>query len=148
MGGDKADDARCSLLAEYLTGEAGGEVDRGTARQVTRLVVAGNSMAQPIREAVDDSASKKTVSFLFRVPGVGLTRSSLMVNVTCYRDVTATTRPYSLTRLQKRLTLSSPPSSHPSTSTSYPEKKTQPAQHCPNSPFIEHSFPDRPRATD
>jgi DNA polymerase delta subunit 2 len=61
MGGDQADGARCTILQEYLTGEAGGEADRGAMRQVARVAIAGNSMAQPIR-MIEEDVDKKAVS--------------------------------------------------------------------------------------
>ncbi|GAA5914516.1 hypothetical protein JCM5296_003057 [Sporobolomyces johnsonii] len=51
-------DLRTELLAEWLLGEAGGAEDVDEAVKVTRLILAGNSLAQPDL-TVDDSKKKR-----------------------------------------------------------------------------------------
>lgn len=59
LGGSEAAELRGAMLAEWLTGELGDEEDGSEAVKVTRLILAGNSLAQP-RE--DEGEDKKPVS--------------------------------------------------------------------------------------
>ena len=59
LGGSEASELKGALLAEWLTGELGGEEDGEQAVKVTRLILAGNSLAQPREDEGDD---KKPVS--------------------------------------------------------------------------------------
>ncbi|KAL7004740.1 DNA polymerase delta small subunit Cdc1 [Cystobasidiomycetes sp. EMM_F5] len=54
---DAAADFRVGLLAEWLLGESGSEEEIQQARQVTRVILAGNSMCQPNRTQVNESTS-------------------------------------------------------------------------------------------
>ncbi|ORY43933.1 DNA polymerase alpha/epsilon subunit B-domain-containing protein [Leucosporidium creatinivorum] len=48
MGSGNAEqEARCMMLAEWLSGEVGGDEDREEAIKVSRVILAGNSLAQP-----------------------------------------------------------------------------------------------------
>ncbi|KAK4703707.1 DNA polymerase delta subunit 2, partial [Phenoliferia sp. Uapishka_3] len=46
-GGEVAEDMRVNMLAEWLTGELGGDDDQEEASKVTRLIIAGSALAQP-----------------------------------------------------------------------------------------------------
>ncbi|BGP12477.1 hypothetical protein JCM10213_006956 [Rhodosporidiobolus nylandii] len=57
-------DVRAELLLEWLLGEAGEEDDQGQAVKVTRLILAGNSLAQPDLSALTtDEPKKKTYGY-------------------------------------------------------------------------------------
>lgn len=60
LGGSEAAELKGALLAEWLTGELGGEEDGAEAVKVTRLILAGNSLAQSREEVGED---KKPVSW-------------------------------------------------------------------------------------
>ncbi|GAA5892090.1 hypothetical protein JCM6882_005692 [Rhodosporidiobolus microsporus] len=55
-------DVRSELLVEWLLGEAGDEEDQGEAIKVTRLILAGNSLAQP-EVPLTDEPKKKTYGY-------------------------------------------------------------------------------------
>jgi DNA polymerase delta subunit 2 len=61
--GHTRDDLALDLLVEYLAGEASGPADQDGASRITRLIIAGNSLARssPILSR-DDFAAKKTAS--------------------------------------------------------------------------------------
>lgn len=60
--GDEADLLRIDLLMEYLLGEASGHTDQQFVSQISRLIIAGNSVGKPtIRIDQDDLISKKSV---------------------------------------------------------------------------------------
>ncbi|TNY19564.1 DNA polymerase alpha/epsilon subunit B-domain-containing protein [Rhodotorula diobovata] len=64
MGGaDAVADVRAEMMAEWLLGEAGDEEDTKEAAQVTRLILAGNSLAQPDLSAIDDEPKKKRYGY-------------------------------------------------------------------------------------
>ncbi|EMF10121.1 DNA polymerase delta subunit 2 [Sphaerulina musiva SO2202] len=62
ISGDAGDTLLLDLLAEYLLGEATSPSDQEQASQISRLVIAGNSLAhgQPIPSREDVIAAKKT----------------------------------------------------------------------------------------
>ena len=45
ISGDEADHVRLDVLMEYLLGEASGPIDQATSGQITRLIIAGNALA-------------------------------------------------------------------------------------------------------
>jgi len=61
IGSPLSADAQIQMLVEYLTGEAGGPEDQQLASQITRLIIAGNSLslAEYSEEGEDE---KKPVS--------------------------------------------------------------------------------------
>lgn len=61
IGSSAASDAQMQMLVEYLTGEGGGLDDAGVASRITRLIVAGNSLA-PIEPTEDGPKERKAVS--------------------------------------------------------------------------------------
>ncbi|KAF1920258.1 DNA polymeras-like protein subunit delta-2 [Ampelomyces quisqualis] len=63
IGGGEYDDLALDLLVEYLTGEATGPPDQASSSQITRLIIAGDSLAKssPILSR-DDFAAKKSAS--------------------------------------------------------------------------------------
>ncbi|KAF8352349.1 DNA polymerase alpha/epsilon subunit B-domain-containing protein [Amanita rubescens] len=50
IGSDTTDDSKIHMLAEYLTGEVGGTVDQKSTAQISRLIVAGNSLVPIIEQ--------------------------------------------------------------------------------------------------
>lgn len=62
ISGDAGDTLSLDLLMEWLLGEATGSEDQDQAAQVSRLIIAGNSLAhaQPIPSREDVAAAKKT----------------------------------------------------------------------------------------
>lgn len=50
IGSDTTDDSKIQMLVEYLTGEVGGTVDQKSAAQISRLIVAGNSLTPMIEQ--------------------------------------------------------------------------------------------------
>lgn len=64
IGPSAASDAQMQMLVEYLTGEGGGPDDAGIASRITRLIVAGNSLA-PIEPIEDGPKERKAVSTVF-----------------------------------------------------------------------------------
>lgn len=64
INGDEGDTLTLDLLMEYLTGEAGGQVTQQDVGKISRLIIAGNSIAegnplQPREELLDKKPSKK-----------------------------------------------------------------------------------------
>ncbi|SGY90026.1 BQ5605_C039g11785 [Microbotryum silenes-dioicae] len=55
--GDRTQEMRRELLVEYLLGELGGNEHSEEAAKITRVILAGNSMAQP--EPIDDAATSQ-----------------------------------------------------------------------------------------
>jgi len=54
------------MLVEYLTGEEGGIEEQVSSAQISRLIIAGDSLAPIVNgkpEGVDDEVEKKSVSF-------------------------------------------------------------------------------------
>ncbi len=102
LGGTEASELKGALLAEWLTGELGGEEDGEDAVKVTRLILAGNSLAQPREDEGDD---KKPVSHPPQdwATAARVADPSLLL---CRRS-TATTPRYSRPSLPRRSTLSS-----------------------------------------
>lgn len=88
LGGSEKAELKGGLLAEWLTGELGGEEDGEEAVKITRLILAGNSLAQPREDEGDD---KKPVSHTFECRQL---RSHvwLTVEVSWCRHDTGTTR--------------------------------------------------------
>ncbi|KZV65840.1 hypothetical protein PENSPDRAFT_111792 [Peniophora sp. CONT] len=58
IGPSAASDAQMQMVVEYLTGEGGGPDDAGVASRITRLIVAGNSLA-PIEPTEDGPKERK-----------------------------------------------------------------------------------------
>lgn len=61
IGSPNCPDALVQLLVEFLIGESSigdGHLD---ARRITRLIIAGNSMAQVVTEATEELSDKKLV---------------------------------------------------------------------------------------
>ncbi|GAA5997293.1 DNA-directed DNA polymerase delta subunit POL31 [Rhodotorula paludigena] len=56
-------DVRAEMLAEWLLGESGEDEDRDEAAQVTRLILAGNSLSQPDLSATTDEPKKKRYGY-------------------------------------------------------------------------------------
>ncbi|BGP36434.1 DNA polymerase delta small subunit Cdc1 [Rhodotorula kratochvilovae] len=52
-------DLRAEMLAEWLLGEAGGDQDQEEAIKVSRLILAGNSLAQPDLSVTDEPKKKR-----------------------------------------------------------------------------------------
>ena len=48
VGSLSTSDAQIQMLVEYLTGEAGGIDDQVSASQISRLIIAGDSLAPPV----------------------------------------------------------------------------------------------------
>lgn len=61
LGGTVEAELKAAMLAEWLTGELGSEDDGAEAVKVTRLILAGNSLALP---SLDEADEKKPVSSL------------------------------------------------------------------------------------
>ncbi|KAG6869024.1 hypothetical protein C0993_005683 [Termitomyces sp. T159_Od127] len=55
VGSPNAPDAQIQMLVEYLAGEEGGVVEQGSAARISRLVVAGNSLAQLVPAGQSES---------------------------------------------------------------------------------------------
>ncbi|WWC85235.1 uncharacterized protein L201_000096 [Kwoniella dendrophila CBS 6074] len=51
-------DLKCELLVEWLTGESGGIPDQSDGSRIARLIMAGNSLTQPVR-GEDDKKIKR-----------------------------------------------------------------------------------------
>ena len=60
IGSPIVDDAKVQMLVEYLTGEAGGIGEQKSSAQISRLIVAGNSLV-PIVERNDTVLERRTV---------------------------------------------------------------------------------------
>ncbi|KAF9232150.1 DNA polymerase alpha/epsilon subunit B-domain-containing protein [Melanogaster broomeanus] len=64
IGAESPADAQIQMLVEYLSGEAGGRDDQMLASQITRLVIAGNSLSSvPDGENGDEEENKKSKKF-------------------------------------------------------------------------------------
>lgn len=65
IGSPSPSDAQIQMLVEYLTGEEGGVVDQVSAAQISRLIIAGNSLATLVPtgkgESGDAEQQKKPV---------------------------------------------------------------------------------------
>jgi DNA polymerase delta subunit 2 len=59
IGPSHSPDAQIQLLIEYLTGEGGGMDEQLSASRVSRLIIAGNSLAP---QGSSNEGDKKTVS--------------------------------------------------------------------------------------
>jgi DNA polymerase delta subunit 2 len=65
IGAPSPSDAQIQMLVEYLAGEQGGPEDQVSASQITRLIIAGDSLAPALfTEATLHSEDKKPVSNL------------------------------------------------------------------------------------
>ncbi len=60
IGSDTTDDSKIHMLTEYLTGEVGGTVDQTSTAQISRLIVAGNSLV-PIIEQNEPALERRPV---------------------------------------------------------------------------------------
>ncbi|KIK74894.1 hypothetical protein PAXRUDRAFT_835860 [Paxillus rubicundulus Ve08.2h10] len=63
IGGDSPADAQIQMLVEYLSGELGGQDDQTLASQVTRLIIAGNSLSSVFDGENGDEEEKKPKKF-------------------------------------------------------------------------------------
>lgn len=54
IGSDSPSEAQIQLLVEYLAGEGGGTTDQVAASRISRLVIAGNSLA-PVTEGLPEN---------------------------------------------------------------------------------------------
>ena len=65
VGAPDPSDAQIQMLAEYLTGEAGGLSDQTSSANISRLIIAGNSFAPVVSiDAVNASETdRKSVRF-------------------------------------------------------------------------------------
>lgn len=52
------------MLVEYLTGEAGGLEEQLGASRISRLIIAGNSLATVMTQAEETERDRKSVSIL------------------------------------------------------------------------------------
>ena len=62
ISGDEADSLTVDLLMEFLLGEAGGDAEKDQISRISRLIIAGNSLAIPSNtkdEALGKKAAKK-----------------------------------------------------------------------------------------
>jgi DNA polymerase delta subunit 2 len=59
IGPSSSADAQIQLLVEYLTGEGGGTDEQASASRISRLIIAGNSLAP---QGSSHEGDKKTVS--------------------------------------------------------------------------------------
>ncbi|KAG6334004.1 hypothetical protein ID866_5087 [Astraeus odoratus] len=59
IGGDSPADAQIQLLVEYLAGETGGSDDCKLASQITRLIIAGNSLSPILGEDGDEEEDNR-----------------------------------------------------------------------------------------
>ena len=58
-------DAQLQMLSEYLTGEACGDEEQAGAARISRLIIAGNSLAPVVVETQE--VEKKPVSCVFSI---------------------------------------------------------------------------------
>jgi DNA polymerase delta subunit 2 len=65
IGASSPSDAQIQLLVEYLTGEGGGTEDQSFVSQISRLIIAGNSLAPPIITDVPEDDKKQVSEHLF-----------------------------------------------------------------------------------
>jgi hypothetical protein len=66
IGSPSPSDAQIQMLVEYLAGEQGGPKQQVSASQISRLIVAGDSLAPVVvPESNVDSEEKKSVGVLF-----------------------------------------------------------------------------------
>ena len=64
ISGEEVDSLTLDLLMEYLLGEAGGEVEQGEASRVSRLIIAGNSLAVPsVKEEIAGKKANKKYGY-------------------------------------------------------------------------------------
>ena len=64
IDGDKAGSLTLDLLMEYLVGEASGEVDQDQVSRISRLIIAGNSLAaSSVKEEVGIKKSNKKYGY-------------------------------------------------------------------------------------
>lgn len=61
IGGVNELEMRTELLSEFLTGELGSSIDQQSSSTISRVILAGNSIAKP-SEMVD---TKKPVSYMY-----------------------------------------------------------------------------------
>lgn len=74
IGTESQADAQIQMLVEYLSGEVGGHDDQTIASQITRLIIAGNSLSSvaDIENATEED-EKKTVRHhhqITRIPNI------------------------------------------------------------------------------
>lgn len=62
ISGDEADSLSLDLLMEYLLGEAGGATDKQEVSKISRLIIAGNALAEASPLAPRDELSGKKAS--------------------------------------------------------------------------------------
>lgn len=73
IGSTSPADGQIQMLVEYLTGEAGGIDDQTSASQISRLIIAGNSLAPiPVTgKGEGEIEDKKAVSVYLNVTVLG-----------------------------------------------------------------------------
>ncbi|TFY83458.1 hypothetical protein EWM64_g567 [Hericium alpestre] len=59
IGPNPSSDAQIQMMIEYLTGEGGGSDDQVSASQISRLIIAGNSLAPIGGSGIDEEAEKE-----------------------------------------------------------------------------------------
>lgn len=71
IGTESQADAQIQMLVEYLSGEVGGHDDQTVASQITRLIMAGNSLL-PVADMENgiEEDEKKPVSHYHQIIGV------------------------------------------------------------------------------
>jgi len=58
-GGTDSEDVRFTLLADWLTGELGGPESQHEVANISRLILAGNSTRQPVKEETEEQKPKR-----------------------------------------------------------------------------------------
>jgi len=79
IGTESQADAQIQVLVEYLSGEVGGHDDQTIASQITRLIIAGNSLSLANIENGTEEDEKKPVSHHYRigcVPNIRMQKKS------------------------------------------------------------------------
>lgn len=133
-------DAQIQMLAEYLTGEAGGLDDQASAARISRLIVAGNSLAHILNadgtvpeEKMERKGVRILTCYILFLVAVLHTKMYICID-TPNSDVTAKTLPISRLILRKH----SPPilqiSRVPCPSTFFQARRIPPAPSCLNNP--------------
>lgn len=69
IGEPSPEDAQIDMLVEYLTGELGGTDEQSSAARVSRLIIAGNSLAPVITDEnpAEDTSKKAVRHILFHL---------------------------------------------------------------------------------
>ncbi len=59
IGPSSVADAQIQMMVEYLTGEGGGPDNQVAASQISRLIIAGNSLAPIAGTEIDDDVRRR-----------------------------------------------------------------------------------------